>query len=108
MDNSNNLQQSQVAQLARIDERTSILVDLVTALQASIDTKFAQQKNDFEKTIADVRKEFDKKIEDLELELDKKISKHEFGPVRMITYGQVGVVLLAVFGAIIKLVVLGP
>ena len=36
------------AQLARIDERTSILIDLVTQLQKSVDAKIDQQGTKFE------------------------------------------------------------
>lgn len=99
------------AQLARIDERTSILIDLVTQLQKSVDAKIDQQGTKFDTALAAIKKEFDEKLgaleESVDVKLEKVVTQDQFSPVKTITYGQVGVILLGVVGAILKLVILG-
>ena len=57
-----------------------------------------------------IKKEVDgvsKKVTDLDDKVSKNyVSQEEFKPIKMLVYGLVGIILVAVIGALLKLVIL--
>lgn len=92
-------EQSLEARVAGLDSQIQAIMREINGLDKLFPS--IRDASDVEQKVAILETE----VEYIKSKLEKKIEKNEFWPVRMIAYGLAGMILVAVLGAVLKVVI---